>query len=75
MSFAQRPNRLAPRVMFELLFSRPGLKFKESKCPILIVFGKHDDLIPVEVTRNLVANAYQSKYNLISDYIPNNSFI
>ncbi|KAI0064307.1 alpha/beta-hydrolase [Artomyces pyxidatus] len=55
--FDRAPNVLAPRLSFEVMGTRPGLELKHAKCPVLLVQGKEDDLIPFSITSNLAAQA------------------
>ena len=61
--FDQSPNKIAPRFAFDLMSARPGLKLKDAKCPVLVVMAEQDDMIPIRITRKLVADANGSKFH------------
>lgn len=56
-TFEQTPNVTCARLVFEMLAARPGLKLKNLKRPMLVVMSEDDDLIPPEITRNVVGKA------------------
>lgn len=58
-TFSEADNLLAPRLAFEMMSWRPSLK--DSRCPLLIVAGEDDDMIPIHVTQKVVDEANDSK--------------
>ncbi|EIM79594.1 alpha/beta-hydrolase [Stereum hirsutum FP-91666 SS1] len=55
--FSEMPNVLAARLAFEVFSARPGLMLKNAKSPMLIVMAEEDDMIPVAITRDVVAKS------------------
>ncbi|KAK0226144.1 hypothetical protein IW262DRAFT_1540850 [Armillaria fumosa] len=47
----------AARLVFELFAARPCLKLKDLKCPTLVIMAEEDDIIPPDITRNIVRQA------------------
>lgn len=60
--FDSAPNLIAPRVAFEIMSARPGLRLKDTHCPLLIVISKDDDIMPSTIGRNIAAGASDSQY-------------
>ncbi|KAF8460024.1 hypothetical protein JB92DRAFT_3075924, partial [Gautieria morchelliformis] len=54
MPFSEAPNALAPRVVFDIMATRPGLELKDAKCPVLLVISEDDDMIPRRLTESIV---------------------
>ncbi|TFK37514.1 alpha/beta-hydrolase [Crucibulum laeve] len=54
-AFSDAPNLFAPRVVTELMSSRPMLKLNGTKIPILIIMAAEDDLIPRALTEEIAA--------------------
>jgi pimeloyl-ACP methyl ester carboxylesterase len=63
MPFSEAPNALAPRVVFDILATRPGLELKNAKCPVLLVISEDDDMIPRWLTESIVKAAHGSQYS------------
>ena len=61
--FTDRPNRIPPRLAFDVISARPGLQLSKSHCPLLVISGTQDDIISIDVTRNVVARAHDSRLN------------
>lgn len=57
LDFADAPNRIPARFIWSLMSSRAGLHLKNAKCKMLVVMASDDDIIPPEVTREVVASA------------------
>lgn len=60
-TFSEMPNVLAARLAFEVFSARPGLMLKNAKSPMLIVMAEEDDMIPVAITRDVVAKSCGSE--------------
>lgn len=56
-TFEQTPNVTCARLVFEMFTTRPGLRLKNLKCPMLVVMPEEDDMIAPEITRNIVGKA------------------
>ncbi|KAF7792667.1 hypothetical protein EIP86_003764 [Pleurotus ostreatoroseus] len=54
-TFPEVDNVLAPRLAFEMMSWRPPLK--DAKCPLLVVAGRNDDMIPMHVTQKVAHDA------------------
>ena len=59
--FPEVDNVLAPRLAFEMMSWRPPLK--DAKCPLLVVAGRNDDMIPMHVTQKVAEDAGESEYH------------
>jgi hypothetical protein len=59
--FAQAPNLVAPRIVFQLLGARAGLQLRSAKCPVLLVVPLGDDLIPSKIATDIAASAPDSR--------------
>ncbi|KAI0068637.1 alpha/beta-hydrolase [Artomyces pyxidatus] len=66
MPFDRAPNVLAPRLVAEALSTRPGIELKSAKCPVLIVHGTQDDLLPFSITEKVVAEAGENVKLVVS---------
>lgn len=55
ISFDDMPNLVSPRLAFDVLSARPGLKLKDAHNPMLVVMAENDDLVPPAVTRAVLA--------------------
>ncbi|EGN92828.1 hypothetical protein SERLA73DRAFT_190547 [Serpula lacrymans var. lacrymans S7.3] len=55
--FDRAPNLISPRFITEALSCRPGLALKKALCPMLVVSAEEDDIVPIGITRDIVANA------------------
>lgn len=64
-TFMHMPNVTCTRLTFELFTVRPGLRLKDSKCPMLVVMAQEDDMISPEITQNIVEKAL-GKVELVS---------
>lgn len=62
--FSSAPNKIAPRVAFEIMAARPGIRLKDARCPVLIVASKEDDIMPVKIARDIAAGASESLFNI-----------
>ncbi|TFK50402.1 alpha/beta-hydrolase [Heliocybe sulcata] len=64
--YSQYPNVLTPRLLFEFMAARPGLKLKDTAGRMLVVMAEKDDLIPASITRDVVAGAAEKVEFVIS---------
>ncbi|KAJ7434703.1 hypothetical protein FB451DRAFT_1418632 [Mycena latifolia] len=62
--FAAAPNLIAPRVAFEVVSVRPGLRLKDARCPFLDVMAADNDLNDPELTPALTT-AMNSKVQFV----------
>ncbi|PFH50116.1 hypothetical protein AMATHDRAFT_145872 [Amanita thiersii Skay4041] len=55
--FSKAPNKIAPRLSFQIMGARPGIRMKEAKGRVLIVSSQDDDMIPIKIAREIAASA------------------
>ena len=59
-SFTEQPNLLTPRLAFQIMSRRPGVKLEKALCPVLVVMTQEDDLILPDLSRRLASKASES---------------
>jgi pimeloyl-ACP methyl ester carboxylesterase len=63
--FEDYPNKITPRLVFDLLALRPALKMSEIHCPFLIVYGKDDDVLAPQIAIDAERRAPESNCSSI----------
>ena len=58
--FSATPNLVAPRLLFDIMFWRPG-PLKNAKVPMLVVAPQSDDIVAYTVTEKAARESEGSK--------------
>ncbi|KAJ7887520.1 alpha/beta-hydrolase [Mycena olivaceomarginata] len=64
VSFAEAPNVINPRIVFEFMSARPGRHLARARCPVLLVAAKADDNLPFRIATEVAQQAKDSSFAL-----------
>jgi hypothetical protein len=64
VSFAEAPNVINPRIVFEFMSARPGRHLARARCPVLLVAAKADDNLPFRIATEIAQQAKDSSFAL-----------